>query len=132
LVFTIWPQALEHSPISFEKRGVVHHIWHYSLLGGSILSLYGMFSASKLRLQYEFIGLLILTNALLMNLVAQLDTYFDAGPLAVHEGVTGIGLGARIILVLILLLRMFVLYFEPKVDWPVTNIVVEEPEDEDE
>lgn len=132
VTFTIWPRVLEHAPISFEKLGVIHHIWHYSLLGGSVLTIYGAFSASIYRLQYELIGWLILLNALVMNLVAQLDLFFNAGPLAVHEGVTGLGLGIRGILIALVLLRMFVLYFEPKVSSTITNIVVEQEEDEDE
>lgn len=132
VVFTIWPNALEHAPISFERRGVVHHIWHYSLLGGSMLALYGMFTVGRYRLQYEFFGLLLLVNAMAMNLVAQLSLYIESGTASVTDGVTGIGLGQRFIVIGILLLRMYVLYFEPKVDWPVTNILVEKKEPDDE
>ena len=115
VTFTIWPSALEHAPISFEKRGVVHHIWHYSLLGGSVLAIYGMFSANMRRLQFEFAGLLLLVTAMAMNLVAQVSLFADQGPAAVADGVTGFGLGLRAGVLATLLLRLVVLYFEPVV-----------------
>lgn len=115
VTFTIWPTALEHAPISFERRGVIHHIWHYALLGGSILALYGMFSANLRRLQFEFVGLLMLTTALSMNLVAQIALFLDAGSSAVAEGVTGLGLGLRAGVIATLALRAWVLFSEPVV-----------------
>lgn len=131
VVFTIWPEALEHAPISFERRGVIHHIWHYSLLGGSILALYGMFSANLRRLQFEFVGLLMLTTALAMNLVAQVATLIDEGSAAGGEaaGVTGLGLALRAGVIVTLALRTAVLYFEPIVQVPGTGTAHEPRED---
>ena len=120
-IFTIWPEALEHSPISFEKRGVVHHIWHYALLGGSVLALYGMFSASLRRLQFEFAGLVLLVTAVAMNFVAQVSRLMDQGAASAGEdGVTGFGLCLRVGVIATLALRAWVLVAEPVVQVPVT------------
>jgi len=70
IVFTIWPQALDHAPIAFERRGIIHHIWHYSLFAGSFVALYGMFSESARRLQIEFAGLLTLLVVIALNTIA--------------------------------------------------------------
>lgn len=59
VVFTIWPAALEHAPVSFEQRGVVHHVWHFALLAGSSLLLTGLFYAGARRLQVELVGLFL-------------------------------------------------------------------------
>lgn len=125
VTFTIWPTALDHAPISFERRGIIHHIWHYALLGGSLLALYGMFSANLRRLQFEFTGLLVLTTALSMNLVAQVALFIEAGSAAVAEGVTGLGLGLRAGVIVTLALRAWVLFAEP-----VAQIAIESIQDE--
>lgn len=119
LIFTVWPEVLSHSPVSFEKRSIfadatIHHIWHYGLLGGSVLALYGMFSANKYRIPLEFVGLIILTVALGMNFTAQLSLFIDEGPqLAATEGVTGLGLCTRAGVIATLALRAWVLIADP-------------------
>jgi hypothetical protein len=121
IVFTVWPTALDHAPIGFERRGVIHHIWHYSLLGGSLLALYGMFSANLRRLQFEFAGLLLLVTALSMNFVAQMSVLIAHGESSVQEGVTGLGLALRVAVIATLALRAGVLVVEPVVIVPGTN-----------
>lgn len=91
VVFTIWPEALDHAPIAFEKRGVVHHVWHYSLLAGSFVALYGMFSEAERRLRIEFAGLLTLLVVVALNTIALV-----ADTLAQPPGVeSGLGLALR-------------------------------------
>lgn len=120
IVFTIWPLALEHSPISFEQRGVVHHVWHYTLLGGSALALFGMFSAHPRRLQLEFVGVLSVALAVALNLVAQVERLISEGAVAaLTEGVTGFGIAARGVIMLHLLLRCYILVKDPEVNIPI-------------
>lgn len=126
VIFTIWPSALEHSPISFERRGVIHHIWHYTLLSGCLVTLYGMFSAHRLRAQIEFFGQVTLVVALALNFIAQTSTLVDEGASrAVLEGVTGVGLALRAGIILHLALRAWVLFKRPtqivKIQTTTTN-----------
>jgi hypothetical protein len=71
LVFTAFPGFLEHSPVAFETRGLVHHAWHYTLLAGSATALAGLLLfdhawARSMRLY----GLLALVLVVLLNLIA--------------------------------------------------------------
>lgn len=79
VVFTFWPTLLEHSPVSFEARGVVHHAWHYALLSSASLTLVAMFSTRAWRLKAELIGLIGLIGALGMNFVAMVADAFEIG-----------------------------------------------------
>lgn len=108
VVFTIWPEVLEHSPVSFEKRGVVHHGWHYLLLAGSLITLAGMLSASVRRLRLELVGVCLLVGALGVNLVAVLD---DPGA----SNVSGLGVALRVAAILGLTTRAYIVATEPTV-----------------
>lgn len=122
IVFTIWPEALEHSPISFENRSIIHHAWHYTLLGGGALAMFGMFSAHDRRLQLEFLGDLGLALAVALNLVAQVETLLRQGADgALLDGVTGFGIAARLILMSQLLLRCYILTVDPEVPMTIES-----------
>lgn len=69
LVFTISPEALEHAPVGFEIRGPIHHGFHFTLLGGSVAMLFGLVLA---RARLEMVGLILVTGAISMNLIALL------------------------------------------------------------
>ncbi len=106
LVFTVWPGALEHSPISFEERGLVHHIWHYGLMAGSGAVLVGMLWNNRKRLKVELMGTVLLIGALGMNLLAVVT---DDGP----DTPSGIGIAFRVGAELGLVLRAWIIVSEP-------------------
>ncbi len=93
VVFTIWPDALQHSPISFEKQGLVHHIWHYSLMLGALLVLIGLFWTSPRRLTVELVGLFALIGALMMNIIAIVALAIMPGT---AEEPSGLGMALRV------------------------------------
>lgn len=117
VVFTIWPDLLRHNAIAFETQGAVHHIWHYSLLVGSLLSLFGMLAAAKWRLKAELFGLILLSAALAINLVAVISAAFD--PLAGDTATSGLGFALRAGVLLGMLMRIYVVAFEPTIGVPV-------------
>lgn len=114
-VFTIWPEALNHAPISFEKRGVIHHIWHYSLLVGSLTALCGQFFATTRRLQLELVGLIVTNAAIGMNFIAVVSDGIKDYP--------SIPFFLQAASIVILLLRSYVIIVQPTVmlPTPVTN-----------
>lgn len=116
IIFTFWPQTLNHSPISFERRGIVHHIWHYSLLAGSLLALVGMFGTFKRRLEFELFGTIILAGALTMNLIALVA---DAVDPKAGEPTSGLIMAVRVGVILIFILRVYVLVARPAVNAPL-------------
>lgn len=118
VVFTIWPEALEHAPVSFEQRGFIHHVWHYALLAGSIMLLWGMFSAGRRRLQVELVGLFLVLGCLGVNLTAVI-----ADAVTTHDApdVAGLGIGLRAGFILGLLIRTYIVIREPTVDLASTN-----------
>lgn len=112
VVFTIWPDALDHSPISFETRGIIHHVWHYTLLTGSLVTLYAMLWAHPARrIQAEVIGLLALGATVALNFIALAADTFDGTP---AEG-SGLGLGLRAALIIGFGLRLYTLVWQPTV-----------------
>lgn len=118
VVFTIWPDALEHSPISFEAKGVLHHVWHYSLMLGSLLVLVGLFWASLRRLTAELAGLFVLMGGLTMNLLAVVAlTLNPAGA----EEPAGLGMALRAGVIISLAVRAYIIVFEPTVSIKPTN-----------
>ncbi len=71
IVFTLFPAALEHSPVSFEARGIIHHVFfHYGLLLGSLGVVIGLLWPPPRGFVIELAGLLLLLIALLLNLTA--------------------------------------------------------------
>lgn len=93
IVFTVSPGTLEHSPVSFETRGIVHHVWHYTLLFGSVFAFAGLVierrvGSIEVGLILELIGITLLLAALAMN--------FTALALGDEEGPVLSGLGAAV------------------------------------
>ncbi len=116
VVFTIWPEALNHTPISFETRGFVHHAWHYTLFAGSLLTTIGLFVNHRRRLQIELSGLCLLVGALTMNAVALIA---DSTNLTPDEApFSGLGMALRVGLIVGLLIRAYTVAIEPTVQVP--------------
>lgn len=111
VVFTLWPTALDHAPVSFEERGLVHHVWHYALMVGSAATLAGMLSAGARRLRTELVGLSILIGTLGVNLVAEVAGAVEAGHAA-----SGLDVALRAAAVLGLTVRAYIVATEPTVD----------------
>lgn len=124
ITFTLWPEALEHSPISFERRGIVHHAWHYSLLAGSLILLFGMFYAGRRRLAFELGGLIIVWGVLALNFTALLSgttVLIDPpGQQDILRG-TGLGMGLRLAILSGLAIRIWIVVTEPTVDLPAAT-----------
>lgn len=121
IAFTIAPETLNHTPISFETRGIIHHVWHYTLLGGALLALVGMFAAARRRLQIELSGLFLLAAALTMNLVG-LFTVSAATATTGDEPPSGLGMALRVGVIVGLLVRAYTVAREPTVQIPGTQI----------
>lgn len=117
VVFTFWPEALEHTPLSFEARGAIHHVWHYAALAASLLTLVGMFSAQRWRLKAELIGLIGLIGVVGVNLVA-----FVAA--STVETPNGLDLAFRLGILLGFTVRAVTLVREPTVDLRETTPTV--------
>lgn len=115
IVFTIWPEALNHSPIGFERRGIIHHVWHYTLFVGSALALVGMFGTFTRRLEVELFGTILLAGALTLNLIANVNEAF----LPVDVVPSGLGMAMRAGVIFVFVLRVYVLVARPHVDAPV-------------
>lgn len=113
IVFTIWPEVLEHAPVSFEQRGVVHHVWHYALLLGSSLMLVGLLSAGTRRLQIELVGLVLVIGCLGVNLTAALASSATT--------IAGLGVGLRVAAILGLSIRAWIVVREPPLSLPTTE-----------
>lgn len=114
VVFTFWPNLLEHSPVSFESRGLVHHAWHYALLASSSLTLVGMLSTRPWRLKAELIGLIGLVGAVGVNFVAMLADALGNSP--EESSLNGLTLAVRFALILGFTVRAFIVATEPTVD----------------
>lgn len=122
LVFTFWPEVLEHSPLSFETLGIVHHLWHYALLLGSALTLYGMLSVRRRRLKAELIGLITLIGCLAINVTAMVADALGDAPN--DASLTGLGLAVRVGILLGFLVRAYIVATEPTVDLRETTTSV--------
>jgi hypothetical protein len=116
VTFTFWPDALEHAPVGFEERGLMHHVWHYALLLGSLTTLVGMLIASPHRMKVELIGLILLVGTMTMNFAAFIEGMSDGHPSA--NG-SGLGLALRLAVILGLTVRILILLRQPTVPLPV-------------
>lgn len=110
VVFTIWPDALEHSPIAYETQGLIHHVWHYSLLAGSVLVLAGMFGQFGRHLQVELAGLSIIIGAMMVNVLALVSTIGQ-----VDDEPSGFGLALRFGIIAGLIIRAVGIILTPVV-----------------
>lgn len=116
VVFTVFPQALEHSPVSFETRGIIHHAFHYALLLGGGCSVIGLFMCGRAALQVELGGLTLLLAALALNLTALI-----AGELthdAAVDPLSGLGAALRVGVMLGIAVRMYIVLAQPTVELP--------------
>ncbi len=112
IVFAVWPDALQHSPITFETQGVIHHVWHWSLLGGSMLCLVGMFWTNpRWQLPVELAGLILIMGVLTVNLIALISLALSASPNG--DEPSGLGLALRIGVILGFAIRAYVIVAEP-------------------
>ncbi len=90
-LFTLSPELLSHSPIGFEKRGAVHHMWHYVVLIGGLAVAFGAGTRDRL---FESVGLIGCGAAVFLNLAAAVtagDQVTDGSDLS------GFGVGMRIV-----------------------------------
>lgn len=115
VVFTFWPEVLEHAPVGFEERGFVHHVWHYCLLLGAATTLVGMLVASRMRLKIELIGLILLSGTMAINLAAVVNEMVVA-----HMTTAGgLGLAMRAAILAGLAMRIIIITRHPTVPLPV-------------
>lgn len=105
-VFTLAPETLGHTAVSFERRGIVHHLWHYALLFGSALTVIGLLVDARRALLAEFAGVVLLAVVLAVNLIALI---------AEGDPVSGMALATRGGLLLGLLVRAWILVTLPSV-----------------
>ncbi|MCA1571717.1 MAG: hypothetical protein LC798_15665 [Chloroflexi bacterium] len=113
IVFTVLPDVLEHSPVGFETRGIIHHVWHYALLLGAALNLIGRFAKGAVALTLQGVGLALLLGCLLLNLSA-LVTAEIAGSAA--EPLSGLSVALRVALIVGICVRLFIIAERPTVD----------------
>lgn len=102
-VFTVFPQALEHSPVSFETRGPIHHIWHYAVLMGGLALTLGLWFR---HIRTEIAGLWACGLVVILNLIALVAEDIatpDRPPLS------GIDAAARIAILSAIAARLYVL-----------------------
>lgn len=78
--FTVSPEFLEHSPVGFEQRGVIHHTFHYLILLGGFTLVTGVLFRDRLL---ETVGLWGCVLPVALNLTALLT----AGDLRDESGV---------------------------------------------
>lgn len=113
VVFTVFPQALEHAPVSFEQRGLVHHAWHYSLLMGAGLAAFGLFTCDIRRGRLvQVAGFTLLVAALAMNLVALIAAETSGDP---RVDLSGLTIAIRVALIIGLLTRMWITAAQPTI-----------------
>ncbi len=118
IVFTVQPEALVHSPVSFEARGIVHHVWHYTLFGGALLGLLGAVIVD--RRSMELVGLILVECALALNLIALVVNEF-VGIASVDDPASGLGLALRVGVMAQIATSIWILTTEPLLDLPVTR-----------
>jgi hypothetical protein len=124
IVFTAFPDLLEHTAVGFETRGAVHHLWHHSLTAGAALNLAGRWpwivrwvgrivafcgrklADSDVGLTMQGIGLTLLLGCLALNLSA----LASAGQLG------GLAMAIRLALMTGIAVRLFIIIRRPTVD----------------
>ncbi len=112
VVFTVFPDVLEHSPISFETRGALHHVWHYLLLLGGALTVTGLFAAGPRCLVIELAGLTLLLMCLLLNFTALIAGEIDGSNI---EALSGLDAALRVAAMTAVAVRMWIIATRPTV-----------------
>jgi len=124
VVFTAFPEALDHTAISFENRGAVHHLgFHYPLLFGAAFALIGLLGVprriaesrlgrrltpEKIRVLYGA-GLALIFVAISLNFVALLATEIEAN----DEPISGLTVAIRCTILIGLALKIWILATRP-------------------
>lgn len=119
IVFTFWPEALEHAPVSFEERGFIHHVWHYSLLAGAVVSSFGLLMRSPKRTLVEVLGLVLITCTVALNLIAVVSAGLTDN---LPGSLDGWDVALRLGLLTGLALRIYILIREPIVEVTVQTV----------
>lgn len=117
VVFTVFPEALEHTPISFETRGIIHHAWHYLILASSASAAAGLMAmgngGQKHALHWapraRLMGLIGIMVSLLLNLIAVVSDDLSGGPPA-----GGLDLALRAAVVVFLGIRVYQIVRPPE------------------
>ncbi len=117
IVFTLSPEALSHSPVSFETRGIIHHVWHYTLLGGTLLGLLGAVIVD--RRSMELVGLILVEAALALNLIAIVT--FEITGVGPGDAASGLGIALRVGVMAQIATSIWILTTEPLLELPVTR-----------
>ncbi len=117
IVFTLSPEALSHSPVSFETRGIIHHVWHYTLLGGTLLGLIGAVIVD--RRSMELVGLILVEAALALNLIAIVT--FEITGVGPGDAASGLGIALRVGVMAQIATSIWILTTEPLLELPVTR-----------
>jgi len=102
-VFTISPELLEHSPVGFEQRGAVHHIWHYMILIGGLSLLIGLLMPDR---AFERIGLVGCGLPVLLNLAAAMLADDESFNTSLSPSVSGIGIALRVVVLALIVVRL--------------------------
>lgn len=100
-LFTVFPPLLNHSPVSFENRGPIHHLWHYLLLVGGFGLMLGIWYR---HLQTENWALWVCAGVVTLNFVALIAKDIATQSTA---GLSGMDAAARVVLLLTLGIRLF-------------------------
>lgn len=106
IVFWVTPDALEHTAVAFETRGILHHVWHGVLTAASALILMGlMWSYNKwiVKFKVRLLGLLGLFATLLMNLTSAV---FDSVTTSGDDMLGGIDFALRVAVITFLTIRI--------------------------
>ena len=102
-MFTLWPETLEHSPVGFEKRGGVHHAWHYAILIGGLALLIGLMIHDW---AFEIAGLILCGCAVGLNLASTITAGDDHFTASLNESVSGFGIALRAVVFTWIVLRL--------------------------
>lgn len=106
-LFLIVPEALEHTPVSFETRGWIHHGWHALLFVGAALNLTGRFVRGEARsLWMQFVGLAIILACLALNFTALIAGEVDGSG---TEPLGGLDVALRAALMIGIGVRLYII-----------------------
>jgi hypothetical protein len=112
VVFTAFPDVLEHSPINFEARGIVHHAWHYALLLGGALTVIGLFAIGPRCLGVELAGLTLLLMCIALNFTALIAGEIDGSG---RDALSGMDAALRVAAIVAIGVRMWIIATRPTV-----------------